>query len=263
MTRTVRVGAVQMRMGTAAENLEKHLAFIERARAERVQILLFPELALGDEPEPLDGPTMTRLRQTAKEAGIYVVPCLWEQVGDGRCVTAPLIGPDGELVGCYRKTHAWPEWNHQVGEEYPVFDLGFAKVGIMVCFDKRFPEVARILAVKGADLILTPNSSDAKGERWEPWSEPEVFRMYHQMRALENGVYVVATNKIGPVADTECYGASCICNPTGRIVADADVSEGLILHDCDLDLVAQVREYRLCNRRPESYRELVEPSPKA
>ena len=93
----------------------------------------------------------------------------------------------------------------------------------------------------------------ARGERWEPWSEPEVFRMYHQMRALENGVYVAATNKIGPVQDTECYGGSCICNPTGRIVVDADVSEGLIIHDCDLDLVRQVREYRLCNRRPSSY----------
>lgn len=260
MSRSVRIAAVQMRMGTAAENLEKHLSYIAKAAAERARIVLFPELALQDEPEPLDGPTVTRLRRAAREAGVYAIPCLWERAPEGRYVTAVLIGPDGEVVGRYRKTHAWPAWDHGVGGEYPVFDLGFAKVGIMVCFDKRFPEVARILAVKGADIIFTPNSSDAKGEQWEPWSEPEVFRMYHQMRALENGVYVAATNKIGPVADTECYGATCICNPTGRVVADADVSEGLIVHDCDLDLVAQVREYRLCNRRPETYRELVDPA---
>lgn len=255
--RTVRIGAVQMRMGAYEQNLETHLRYIEQAAAERVRILLFPELALGEEPEPLDGPTVTRLRQAAREAGIYVIPCLWEQADGGRYVTSPLIGPDGEIVGVYRKAHAWPEWNHLVGSDYPVFDLGFVKIGIMICFDKRFPEVARSLAVAGADIIFTPNSSDAKGEKWEPWSEPEVFRMYHQMRALENGVYVAATNKIGPLADTECYGATSIANPTGRIVADADVSEGLIFHDCDLNLVAQVREYRLCNRRPETYGPLV------
>lgn len=256
--RTLRVAAVQMRMGTAAENLEKHVTFIHKAATERAKIVLFPELALGDEPESLEGPTLTRLRQAAREAGVYVIPCLWEQREEGRYVTAPLLGPNGEIVGVYRKAHGWPEWNHNLGSDFPVFDLGFATVGIMICFDKRFPEVARMLAVQGADIIFTPNSSDAKGERWEPWSEPEVFRIYHQMRALENGVYVVATNKIGPVADTECYGASCICNPTGRIVADADVSEGLILHDCDLELVQQVREYRLCNRRPAVYKGLVE-----
>jgi predicted amidohydrolase len=255
---TVRVAAVQLRMGTAAENLQKHLAYIEAAKAERAQIVLFPELALGDEPESLIGPTMKQLSAAAKAAEIYVVPTFWEGAGGGRYVTSPVIRPDGHLQGAFRKMHAWPEWNHCVGEEYPVFDLGFAKIGIMTCYDKRFPEVARILAVKGADIILTPNSSDARSELWEPWSEPEVFRMYHQMRALENGVYVVATNKIGPVADTECYGASCICNPTGRIVADADVREGLIVHDCDLDLVRQVRQYRLCNRRPATYGALVE-----
>jgi beta-ureidopropionase len=256
-SRVVRIAAVQMQMGTPAENLEKHVTFIEKAAAERAQIVLFPELAVGDGAEPLDGPAITRLRQAAKDADIYVVPCFMEQREDGRYVSAPLIGPDGSIVGVYRKTHAWPAWDHKVGNGYPVFNLGFAKVGIMICFDKRFPEVARLLAVQGADIILTPNSSDAKGERWEPWSEPEVFRLYHQMRALENGVYVAATNKIGPMQDTECYGASCICNPTGRIVADADVTEGLIFHDCDMDLVQQVREYRLCNRRPASYGGLV------
>ncbi|HWI65402.1 MAG TPA: carbon-nitrogen hydrolase family protein [Symbiobacteriaceae bacterium] len=256
---TVRIAAVQMRMGSPAENLEKHVAFIRKAAAERARIVLFPELAVGDGAEPLAGPAITRLRQAAREAGIFAVPCFMEQRDDGRYVSAPLISPNGEIVGVYRKTHAWPEWDHKVGDTYPVFDLGFAKIGIMICFDKRFPEVARLLAVQGADIILTPNSSDARGERWEPWSEPEVFRMYHQMRALENGVYVAATNKIGPVQDTECYGGSCICNPTGRIVADADVSEGLIMHDCDLDLVRQVREYRLCNRRPSSYAGLTTP----
>lgn len=255
--RTVRIAAVQLRMGTPAENLDKHLAFIDQAAAERAQIVLFPELAVGDGPEPLDGPTVTRLRHAAGDAGIYVIPCLMEQGQDGPYVTAPLLSPTGEIAGIYRKSHAWPEWNHRLGSEYPVFDLGFARIGIMICFDKRFPEVARLLAVQGADVIMTPNSSDAKGERWEPWSEPEVFRMYHQMRALENGVYVAATNKIGPVADTECYGGSIICNPTGRIVADADVTEGMILHDCDIDLVRQVREYRLCNRRASTYGGLV------
>lgn len=254
---TVRIAAAQLRMGSPAENLEKHVAFIARAAADRARIVLFPELAVGDGAEPLDGPAVTRLRQAAREAGIYVIPCFMEQREDGRYVSAPLIGPEGDIVGVYRKTHAWPEWDHKLGDQYPVFDLGFAKVGIMICFDKRFPEVARLLAVQGADIILTPNSSDARGERWEPWSEPEAFRMYHQMRALENGVYVAATNKIGPVQDTECYGGTCICNPTGRIVVDADVSEGLVMHDCDLDLVRQVREYRLCNRRPPSYGGLI------
>lgn len=258
MARKVRIAAVQMQMGTAAENLQKHIDFIHQAAAERAQIVVFPELALGEEPEPIDGPTITRLRQATREAGIYAVPCFWEAADGGRYVTAPLLGPKGELVGRYRKMHGWAEWSHRLGDGYPVFDLGFAKIGIMICYDKRFPEVARALAVQGAEIILTPNSSDMKGERWEPWSEPEVFRMYHQMRALENGVYVAGTNKIGPVADTECYGATCICNPTGRIVADADVSEGLIVHDCDLEMAAQVREYRLCNRRPATYGGLVE-----
>lgn len=109
MARTVRVAAVQMIMGTYEQNLQKHIDFMGRAADERARIVVFPELAFRDEAEPLDGPTVTRLRRAAKEAGVWAVPCLWEQGADGRYVTSPLIGPDGEVHGVYRKAHGWPE----------------------------------------------------------------------------------------------------------------------------------------------------------
>lgn len=147
------------------ERAEKLLAPIEQAKKAGAEIVCLTEALnyggkLLDIAEPLAGPTCTVLAKAAAANQIYVIGCLYERDGDYVYNTAVLFDRQGRQVGKYRKTHLhWPEMIQGVrpGTEYPVFECDFGKIGIMICYDSWIPEVSRVLALKGAEILFCPN----------------------------------------------------------------------------------------------------------
>jgi predicted amidohydrolase len=208
--------------------------------------------------EPLDGPYVARMRALARELSIYLAPCFDELDGGSVYSTALLIGPDGELVGHYRKVHmgagerSW--WKR--GDEFPVFETRLGKVGFMICFDRQLPESARLLALQGAEMLLVPTA----GAYGEKKYERNLAMM--KTRAYENKVFVAM------VHPTE----GLVVNPLGEVIARKGFDEQCFVRRVDLDYVATCRQGDcrdlLAERRPELYGPLCmpmqsDPSPEA
>jgi len=187
--------------------------------------------------EPLDGEYIRRFRNLADELDIYLVLGFLESQGQKRYNSAALFGPEGELAGIYRKTHFWQGYDvnppgYTPGDRYPLFDIGPLKLGLMICADRRFPEVARELALKGADLIACP--------AYGSWGEKNTRLL--GTRAFENQVSLVFTH------------------PEQSLMFNRD---GDLLGQCDRDdiLLGKVPAMHfdktrasVIHRRPESYK---------
>ena len=169
-----RVAAVSMNgfLGEPDRILQAIDGWCERAAAAEVDLVLFPELVIHGhctpntwelaEPVP-DGPSVTRLVQIARRHRLTLSAGMSEKERDIVYNTQVLIGPEG-YVGKQRKIHLSRDevFYYKGGREMPVFDIGFCKVGIVICYDNQFPEIARILALRGADLILMPHAGRFK-----------------------------------------------------------------------------------------------------
>ncbi|WP_180955067.1 MULTISPECIES: carbon-nitrogen hydrolase family protein [Bacillus] len=183
--------------------------------------------------EPLLGETFTFFSQKARDSGVYVVITIFEKYADDQNTsyynTAIMISDAGEYIGSYRKTHipklALPTLTtdetryFKRGTEFPVFDVKGYKVGILICFDRSFPEAARALALQGAELIIIPTAAGGE-ERKAAWLSE------CQARARENGLYVVGVNKAGDETlkaegrelTSRFFGLSCAFDPSGNAV---------------------------------------------
>ena len=176
MSRNVTVGLVQMDcvLMDKKANLEKMLNYVDEAAEKKVDLLCFPELCstgynpdligekyldMAEEPE---GETFQLLSAKAKEYGMYIAaPIVLKSDMPGVLYNGMIVvDKDGSLMGTYNKTHLWAgeRFWFRAGCEYPVFDMEFGKVGFMICYDGGFPEISRILALKGAELILCPSA---------------------------------------------------------------------------------------------------------
>ena len=211
---------------------------LDEAASHRVDLVCLPELinttglsiAKDDLAEPIPGPTSERLAEKARVHGMYVAASILERYGDATYNTGLLVDRTGGLVGKYRKTHL--PINEGVlggtapGDAYPIFHTDFGSVGYMICYDGHFPEVPRILALEGADVVLWSNMGDGRegGSLWEP-----VVRT----RAVDNQVHIAAAVNAG---------RSCIVSPKGEILAMSDRSAGgIAAARCDLS--ASVCDY--------------------
>ena len=235
--RMVRVATTRLEIPeptTIETNLKLITEMLDRAGAARPDILLLSE-GLNDRwvgplekvSQPIPGSFTRLLSEKARQYGMYIVTSLHE-VDDGLIYnTAVLIGRRGEIVGKYRKTHlALEEEENGItsGQEYPVFETDFGKVGLMVCWDYWFPEPARLLRLAGAEMLLLPIAGDGDPRHWDVIS---------RARAIDNGVYLVASHTV-----TE--SASRIISPVGEVLAETDEHLGVAVADIDLN-----REYRL------------------
>ncbi len=264
------------------KNIEKHLKMVEDAAAQGVQILCLQELFYGPyfpagqdtrwykmaEPVP-DGPTMKIFAEAAKEKGMVIVVPVMEEAMTGLFYnTAAVIDADGKYLGKYRKHHLphlypgfWEKFYFKHGiDGYPVFDTAFAKVGVYICYDRHFPEGARILGLNGAEIVFNPSATVA-GLAIHLW---ELEMPAH---AVANGYYAAGINRVGvekPWETGEFFGSSFFCDPRGSIFARArrDRDE-LLTADLDLELIETVRAewqfYR--DRRTESYGPIAEMRP--
>jgi predicted amidohydrolase len=248
---------------------EAVVPYIERAAKDGAQLVVFPEYLLGRISVP--GPQTERIARAAAAGRIYVVVGCWEVSGDGSFAnTALLFDRSGQIAGKYRKVHAavdhfegeppwsrppqgkdaeWfltndPEWKMQRGRDFPVFDTDFGRVGILTCYDGWFPESARILSLRGAEMLVWIN-----GRR----GAVEDFLVKAAM--FQNEVAMVATN--------QAYGSGTTIGqwPAEILAACNEPKEGYITATIDLGRVRKARRNsrNFRQRRPEAYGEIVRP----
>ena len=268
----MRAAAVQL---TATADRERNLATADRltraAAAAGAELIVLPEKwALLGTPEetaagaePLDGPTLAWARTTARELGIDLLAGSIAELVPGRdrgSNTSVHIGPDGEVRAVYRKIHmfdvevagrTYRESEHEApGDEIVLSETaGGARLGLTICYDLRFPELYRILAVRGAQVITVPSAFTLPTTRdhWEPLL---------RARAIENQAFVIAANQVGRHAEGyRSGGRSMIVDPWGVVLAQAPDSETFITAELDLERQAEIRRTlpSLANRRPHAY----------
>ena len=205
--------------------------------------------------EPLSGPSVQTLARAARELGIAIAFGLAE-LDEGRGVrynSLVALNQEGEIVGVYHKMHLWArekEWA-EGGSSAPVFDIAGVRCGGWICYDTRFPEVARLVALKGADVGLVATAWLGPGDEWE---------LALRARALDNSMFVAGADIISYDPALRCLGRSMIIGPKGKILAQAEPErEGII--DAVLkgeELEAQRNRVPLLkDRRPELYSDLV------
>ena len=198
----------------------------------------------------------------AKEYGMYVVGSIYERANEAHYNSSPLIDPDGAIVGKYLKTHLFDAPDRvdiksgiresdkvRAGDELPVFDTGIGKIGISVCSDLRFPEVYRVLSLKGAQIIVCPSAF--LSPRFDHWE------FFLRARAAENQTFLVASGQYGtePKSGIGFVGRSMVVDPWGVVVATAPDTECCITATIDLDFIDEIRgRYPLMDqRRPSMY----------
>jgi predicted amidohydrolase len=246
--RVVNVATVFHRPGrtkTAMESVEEFCRVTKEAALkkgdERPDIICLPEgitvVGTGksylDVGESLPGPTTERLGKLAKELNSYVVAGLYEKEGAALYNTAVLIGRDGKLAGKYRKTHLpREEWEAGItpGDEYPVFETDFGKVGLIICWDVQFPEPSRAMARKGAEVLLLPI-----------WGGNETLA---KARAIENHVFLVSSSY-----DMKTF----VVDPEGKVLAEATKEEPVAFAEMHLD--KKIFQYWLGDMKARTWRE--------
>jgi predicted amidohydrolase len=269
----LRVAAVQLNSGA---DLTANLALADRltrqAAAEGAQLIVLPEkwTAIGSEQDllasaqPLDGPAIGWARATAAELGVDLVAgSILERVAGQEKLsnTSVHVGPDGEIKAAYRKVHMFDvevgghlyreSELEEPGEEIVLSQTaGGIELGMSICYDLRFPELYRILAVRGARILTIPAAFTLATTRdhWETLV---------RARAIEDQAFVIAANQVGAhPAGQHSGGRSMIVDPWGVVLAQAPDSDGVILAELDLPRQLEIRASlpSLANRRPEAYR---------
>ena len=290
MSKVVKCGLIQcanaLDSGESVEKIrtamiEKHVPFIEQAAKEGVKILCLQEVFNGPyfcpsqdvkwyglAEEVPGGPTVVQMQELAKKHSMVIVVPIYEKAMTGVYYnTAAVIDADGKYLGRYRKKHIpqvsgfWEKFFFKPGNEgYPVFDTAYAKVGVYICYDRHFPEGARLLGLNGAEIMFNPSATVAGLSQY-------LWRLEQPAHAVANGYFVGAINRVGTEAPWNIgkfYGDSYFCNPRGEIIANgSEDNDELVTAELDLDLIEEVRNtwqfYR--DRRPETYENMVKQLP--
>ncbi|MFQ5426947.1 MAG: nitrilase-related carbon-nitrogen hydrolase, partial [Gaiellales bacterium] len=262
-------------------NIDKAHHFVGEAVGNGAQIVCLQELFntayfcytenpdYWDLAEPIPGPTIDEMSKLAAQHKIILVAPIYEKAMKGELYnTATVLGTDGEIIGKYRKTSIpLVKTPSLVGNEkyyfrpgnlgFPVWQTPFGvNIGIMICYDRHFPEHARLLALNGADLVFVPTATGGMSRYlWE---------IELQAHAIDNIYYVGGVNRVGADqgADTDqsYYGSSFFCDPKGVIVDQAnDTDDAVVYAEIDTSLIGDLRNewgfFR--DRRPEVYAEIA------
>src|SRR5438876_5112291 len=268
----VAVAQIDPQLGEKEQNLAICVARMEEAAALGAQLLVLAECALpgymfdsGEEAMPyaeeIPGPTTEALERESARLGLYVVWGLLERDGELLRNAAVLVGPDG-LIGTYRKTHLpflGVDRFVAAGDELPVYETPLGRIGVEICYDLRFPEVTRTLALKGADIVAHPTNF--------PMAAKLQTELITVARAAENRIYLLTANRVGKERWGEFCGWSQIVDPFGKRLAEAgETEEALLVADVELEkardkdyvIPGEYELYLFGHRRPELYGALVE-----
>lgn len=247
-------------------NLQKAKEYIKKAKELGADFVLLPEMYMAVIPaksgikyaeiaEPLDGPFISGLAESARKNQIYVICGVYEsKPGDPIRAynTTVFLSPNGELLQAYQKTHLYDAFNYQESDSIipgskpqDIIKTEFGTIGLMVCYEIRFPEISRRLAIKGADFLFIPAAWVAGSMKEDHW------KTLLRARAIENTVYVFAADQV----DNHFSGQSMIIDPMGVVKANAGEEETLIIAEIDHDRIQRVRKKlpSVADRRPELY----------
>jgi N-carbamoylputrescine amidase len=285
-----KIGLVQMSATSDPEhNLQHALDHVRDAASRGAQIVCLPELfqtqyfcqredsTLFDLAEQIPGPTTAKLSDLAKQLKIVLVASLFERRAAGVYHnTAAMFDVDGKLLGLYRKMHIpddplyYEKYYFTPGDlGFRAFDTNVGRVGTLVCWDQWYPEGARITAMQGAHVLFYPTAIG-----WHPsekeefgFAQHDAWRTIQRAHAIANGVYVAVVNRVGHEtgdirgksasgAGLEFWGGSFICDPFGRVIAEASHDrEEILIGEVDLKHIEDTRRNWpfLRDRRIDSY----------
>lgn len=268
---SVKVAAIQLNSGENKElNLKKATNLIRDAASQGSELVVLPEYVtyMGEDEqkvkqaETIPGETTDHFKQLAKELNIYIHAGSILEVADKHKSynTSVLINPDGKIIAKYRKIHLYDAYIEgrvdfresdtiYPGEEIVAVETDFGTVGLTICYDLRFPELFRSLALKGAKIIFVPAAFPfyTGSAHWETLI---------RARAIENQCFLIAAAQIGPSKPNNlCFGHSMIVDPWGTVLARAAEGEGIVMADIDLNRIEEVRQYIPCfsHRTPSIY----------
>ncbi len=287
MPRIIKSGLIQMSIpksegdGTIEEIKSaieaKHIPYIDKAGQQGVQILCLQEIfntpyfcpgqdvAWYASAESVPGPTTERMAAYAKKYNMVMIVPIFEKEKAGFLYnTAAVIDADGTYLGKYRKNHIphtsgfWEKFFFKPGNlGYPVFKTKFAQVGVYICYDRHFPDGARILGLNGAEIVYNPSATVAGLSQY-------LWKLEQPAHAVANGYFMGCINRVGeekPWNLGKFYGTSYFVDPRGQIITEAsEDKDELLIAEFDLDMIDEVRSvwqfYR--DRRPETYQRIVE-----
>jgi N-carbamoylputrescine amidase len=260
--------------------LDKTLPWVEKAGKAGVQMLCLQEIFNTpyfcpaqtpnwcDSAEAIPGPTTGILQEYAKKYSMVIVAPLYEREMAGVYYnSAAVIDADGKYLGKYRKNHIpqtsgfWEKYYFKPGNlGYPTFKTQYGVVGVYICYDRHFPEGARLLGINGAEVVFNPSATVAGLSQ-------HLWRIEQPAHAIANGYFVGAINRVGiepPWNIGKFYGNSYIVDPRGNFLANgSEDKDELVTADMNFDLIEEVRRtwqfYR--DRRPETYGDMVRQLP--
>jgi N-carbamoylputrescine amidase len=275
------VGIVQEAVTNDVDkNVEHAVARIREAADKGAQIVCLQELFNApyfcksqkherfDLAEPIPGPTIERMRTLARELEIVIIVPIFERQAAGVYRnSAAVIDADGSLLGAYRKmhipddplfnekfyftpgdTHLADDGDHKGASGFRVWKTRYADIGVLICWDQWYPEAARITSLLGAEIIFYPTAigwhPSEKAEYGE--AQVEAWRTAQRAHAIANGVYVASPNRVGHEDEPgtngiEFFGQSFICDPFGRILAEAGTEPAVLVVKCDRALIESTR----------------------
>lgn len=268
----MRIALVQQRASSDRDaNVERGLANLRQAASSGAQLVVYAELAFDpfypqrpaaagyrELAEPIPGPTTETFAAAARELGVVVVLNLFELDGEHTFDTSPVIDADGSPLGKTRMVHItdYPCFHEQgyyaPGDSgAPVYDTAAGRLGVAICYDRHYPEYMRALALAGAQVVVVPQAGAV-----DEWPEG-LFQAEMRVAAFQNGYYVALCNRVGEEERLTFAGGSFVCDPEGRLVAEAGAKEEILTCDLDLSLVGESHARRLFlrHRRPELYGE--------
>ena len=268
------IGLIQEAVsGDREAQLEASIAHVREAAEGGAQIICLQELFNSpyfcksthadrfDLAEPIPGPTTDRMQEVARELEVVIIVPIFERQGPGMYRnSAAIIDADGSLLGVYRKMHIpddplyhekyyfVPGDAHEEAGGFKVWETRYARVGILICWDQWYPEAARITSLLGAEVIFFPTAIG-----WHPaekdeygTAQVEAWRTIQRSHAIANGVFTASPNRVGhedePGTDgIEFFGHSFVCDPFGRMIAEAGTDPEVLVVKCDPALIDETR----------------------
>lgn len=275
----VRTALVQMACGNDREVIRDEAeVYVRQAAADGAQIICLQELfdatyfpqtvdaSACDLAEPLPSPTTNRFGKLAEELQVVLIVPVFEEAQPGVNFNSVVVfDADGESLGKYRKIHIpdGPQYLEKYyftpGDlGYHVFDTRYGTIGVAICWDEWFPEVARILALMGAKILFFPSAIGSEPDRPD-LSTARAWKTVIQSHGITNGVFVAAVNRVGTEKDMTFYGNSFISGPLGDVIAEGGQESAVVMGDIDLSLIRESRNLLqfLRDRRPETYTPLL------
>ena len=262
--------------------LEKHIPMIEEAGKQGVQILCLQEIFNGpyfcpskdlgrwaDAAEPVPGPTVERLsKYAAKYKMAMVIPVYEREMAGVYYNTAAVVDADGTYLGKYRKNHI-PDTGPGFYEKmffkpgnlgYPTFQTKYAKIGVYICYDRHFPEGARLLALNGAEIVFNPSATVAGLSKY-------LWKLEQPAHAVANGYFIGASNRVGTEAPWDIgpfYGSSYFVDTRGTFLkVGSEDKDELVVASMNMEMIEETRRqwqfFR--DRRPDTYGDMVKQLP--